>query len=86
MLTNFHLTPEHEAAVNAGHGGPVAFDGTSGKYVVMRTDIYEAMLGIGDDSAAATLAAVKRGLADVEADRTCDAEQFFEELAQKYEV
>ena len=86
MLADFHLTPEHEAAVHAGQGGPVAFDGTNGKYVVMRTEVYEAMLGIGDESAEATLDAVRRGLADLEAGRTCDAELFLDELAQKYET
>ena len=54
------FTPEHEASVAAGQGGPVYFDGSSGKYVVMRTDVYDAMLGVGDESLAATLAAVRR--------------------------
>ena len=85
MLADNHLTPEHEAAVAAGQGGPVYFDGSSGKYVVMRTDVYDAMLGLGDDSLEATLAAVRQGIADVDAGRTQDAEEFFDELARKYE-
>jgi hypothetical protein len=86
MLADHHLTPEHEAAVEAGQGGPVYFDGSHSKYVVMRTDVYDAMLGIGDDTEEATLEAVRRGLADVKAGRTRDAEEFFDELARKYET
>jgi hypothetical protein len=85
MLSDFHLTPENEAAISAGQGGPVVFGGSAGKYVVMRSDVYEAMLGIGDDSAEAALEAVKQGLADIDAGRFVDAEQFFDELARKYE-
>ncbi len=85
MLADNHLTPEHEATIAAGQGGPVSFDGSQGKYVVMRTEVYDAMLGLGDDTAAATLAAVREGIADVDAGRTQDAEEFFDELARKYE-
>jgi hypothetical protein len=85
MLSDMNLTPEHEAAIAAGQGGPVYFAGTSGKYVVMRTDVYDAMLGLGAETLAETLAAVRQGLADVEAGRTQDVEEFFDELARKYE-
>lgn len=85
MFADNHLSPEHEAFVAAGQGGPVYFDGSGGKYVVMRTDIFDAMLGVGDESLAATLAAVREGLADVEAGRTQDANEFFDKLARKYE-
>jgi predicted transcriptional regulator len=85
MLADRHLTPEHEAAVEAGQGGPVFFGGSQSQYVVMRSDVYDAMLGIGDDTEAATLEAVRRGLADVQAGRTQDADEFFDELARKYE-
>ena len=85
MLADNHLTPEHEATIVAGQGGPVYFDGSQGKYVVMRTEVYDAMLGLGDDSLEATLAAVRQGLADVDAGRAQDAEVFFAELARRYE-
>ena len=85
MLADNHLTPEHEAAIAAGQGKPVYFDGTNGKYVVMRTDVYDSMLGLGDDTTEAILAAVRLGIADVEAGRTQDSEEFFDELMQKYE-
>jgi hypothetical protein len=85
MLSDHHLTPEHEATIAAGQGGPVYFGGSQGSYVVMRSDIYDAMLGIGDESLAETLTAVRQGIADVEAGRTQDAGAFFDELARKYE-
>lgn len=85
MLSNHHLTPEHEAAIAAGQGGPVYFDGSQGSYVVMRSDIYDAMLGLGDESMAATLAAVHQGIADVEAGLIQEADEFFDELKRKYE-
>ena len=85
MLSDNHLTPEHEATIAAGQGGPVYFDGSQGKYVVMRTDVYDAMLGVGDETLAATLIAVQKGIADVEAGRTQEADEFFDELAHKYE-
>lgn len=80
MLADNHLSPEHEAFIAASQGGPVVFDGSGGKYVVMRTEVYDAMLGVGDDSLAATLAAVQEGLADVAAGRTRDADEFFDTL------
>jgi hypothetical protein len=85
MLADNHLTPEHEAIIAAGQGGPVHFDGTHGKYVVMRSNVYDAMLGIGEDALAATLAAVQAGIADVEAGRTQDVDEFFDELERKHE-
>jgi hypothetical protein len=85
MLSDNHLSPEHEAFIAAGQGGPVVFDGSGGQYVVMRTDVYDAMLGVGDESLAASLAAVREGIADIEAGRTQDADEFFDELARKYE-
>lgn len=85
MLADNHLTPEHEAFIAAGQGGPVGFDGSGGKYVVMRTDVYDAMLGVDDEAYAATLAAVRAGLADIEAGRVQDADEFFSELERKYE-
>jgi predicted transcriptional regulator len=85
MYADQHLTPEHESAIEAGQGGPIFFGGSRDKYVVMRSDVYDAMLGIGDDSLEATLAAVRQGLADVEAGRTQDADEFFADLTRKYE-
>lgn len=80
MLSDHHLSPEHEAWIAAGQGGPVYFDGSHGTYVAMRSDVYDAMLGLGNESLAEELAAVKRGIADVEAGLTQEADEFFDEL------
>jgi len=85
MLSDHHLTPEHEAAIAAGQGGPVYFNGSQGAYVVMSSDVYDAMLGLGDESTAANLAAVRQGIADVEAGLTQEADEFFDELKRRYE-
>jgi hypothetical protein len=85
MLSDHHLSPEHEATIAAGQGGPVYFDGSHGTYVVMRSDVYDAMLGLGDESLAEKLAAVKRGIADVEAGLTQEVDEYFDELKRKYE-
>jgi hypothetical protein len=73
------LTPETESLLQQ-HGGPLALSGQKGKYVVMRADVYVAMLGVGDDDEAETLASVRRGIADMEAGRTRDIDEVFEEL------
>lgn len=62
------------------HGGPVVVPGQRGQYVVMWPDVYAAMLGLGDNAEAETLASVRRGLADVEAGRTQDLDEAFDEL------
>lgn len=63
------------------HNGPVALTGASGEqYVAMSRKVYNAMLGIDADEEAATLAAVLRGIADVEAGRTHDVDEVFDSL------
>ncbi len=78
-LPNQSLSPEAEALI-ALHGGPVTVPGAKGDYVVMRPDVYAAMLGLSDDDEAETLAAVRRGLDDLAAGRTQDLEDAFDEL------
>ena len=73
------LAPETEAFLQQ-HGGPLAVCGQQGDYVLMRSDVYVAMLGLGDDEEAETLASVRRGLADMEAGRTQDLDEAFDEL------
>ena len=62
------------------HGGPLVVPGQRGQYVMMRPDVYAAMLGMDDDAETETLASVRRGLADVEAGRTQDLDEAFDEL------
>lgn len=73
------ITPETEALLQH-HGGPLAIAGQQGEYVLMRSDIYVAMLGLSDRDEAETLASVRRGLADMEAGRTQDLDEVFDEL------
>ena len=62
------------------HGGPLILPGQMGDYVVMRADVYDAMLGIESDDKAETLASVRRGLADMEAGRMRDLDEVFDDL------
>ena len=78
------LPPETEALLHQ-HGGPLTLPGRKGDYVVMRSDIYAAMLGLGDDDEAETLASIRRGIADVEAGRTRDLDDVFRDLESRYE-
>ena len=50
----------------------------------MRLDVYDAMLGISDDEEAETLASARRGLADVDAGRTHDAQEALSKLQSRY--
>lgn len=62
------------------HGGPLIVPGRQGEYVVMRTDVYDAMLGLSDSDEAETLASIRRGLADMEAGRVRDLDDVFKDL------
>lgn len=73
------IAPETEALLQ-DHGGPLAISGQRGEYVLMRSDIYDAMLGLSDSEEAETLASISRGLADMEAGRTQDLDEVFDEL------
>jgi hypothetical protein len=73
------LTPAVENLL-AEHGGPLSINGIQGDYVVMRSDVYKQMLGFGEEDEAETLAAVKRGLADLDAGRTTTLDDAMKEL------
>jgi hypothetical protein len=77
------IMPETEALLQRS-GGPLEIAGQQGKYVVMRVDVYDAMLGLSDDEEAETLAAVRRGLADVDSGRTHDLNEAFDRLDSRY--
>jgi hypothetical protein len=81
------LPPEIEAAVAQHHGGPEFVPGEHGKYVVMNADVYsDQMAGATSAEYADSIAAVRRSLAQAAADELEDAEVFFGQLEQKYEV
>jgi len=73
------IAPETEALLQQ-HGGPLAVFGQQGEYVMMRSDVYVAMLGLGENDEAETLASVQRGLADLDAGRIQDLDEAFNEL------
>jgi hypothetical protein len=73
------IAPETEALLQ-GHNGPLAILGQQGEYVLMRVDVYVAMLGLNENDEAETLASVRRGIADLEAGRTRDLDEVFDEL------
>jgi hypothetical protein len=79
------LAPETESLLQQ-HGGPLAVCGQQGDYVLMRSDVYVAMLGISSNEEAETLASIRRGLADIEAGRTRDLDEAFDELDTRDEV
>lgn len=78
------FTPETESLLQQ-HGGPLSMAGHQGSYVVMRADVYEAMLGLEADEEAETLASVRRGIADVKAGRTHELDAAFKLLASRYD-
>lgn len=80
-----NLSPQVEASLQS-NGGPLAVTGQQGEYIVMRLDVYNAMLGIGVDDEAETLASVRRGLADVDAGRTKTVNQVFDRLESRYAI
>jgi hypothetical protein len=86
-IAPYHLNPETEAAIEALHGGPLPVTGERSEYVVMRMDVYRDLMGVGsDEEFAASVAAIRDGLADVRAGRTRPAREFLEELGRKYEA
>jgi hypothetical protein len=77
------LAPETEDAVQT-NGGPLKVDGQRGEYVVMTMRVFDAMLGIGEDEEAETIASVRRGIADVAAGRSQEIGEAFDQLEVRY--
>jgi PHD/YefM family antitoxin component YafN of YafNO toxin-antitoxin module len=79
------IAPETEALLQRCDG-PLAISGKQGEYVVMRADVYSSMLGMSDGDEAETLASIRRGLADLDAGRTQDLDEAFNELDARDEI
>jgi hypothetical protein len=75
------FTPAMEALLGE-HGGPLSIAGSQGEYVVMRNDVYQSMLGLNDDE---SLAAIHRGLDDLDAGRTQPLDEAMKELRGRHE-
>ncbi len=78
------LTPELQQTVEAQNGcATVDADGQS--YVVMRSEIYRELLGIGTEADyEASLQAIREGWDDVQAGRTISLNRFFQEFDRKH--
>lgn len=64
------LTEEQRQALDQHHG-LVEIDEAGRKYVLMSQEVYRDIMGVGtDEDLAASLNAIKEGLADIEAGRT----------------
>lgn len=66
------------------HDGPMTVVGQQGKYVLMRAEVFDAMLGVSENEDAETLASVMRGIGDLEAGRTHDVDEAFEKLDNRH--
>lgn len=65
------LTDELCDAVDSENGGPMEVAGSGKNYVVMTADMYRELIGIGtDDEFHSSVAAVTRGMQEVQAGRT----------------
>ena len=78
------LTPELQQMVEAQNGcATVDADGQS--YVVMRSELYRELLGIGTEADyKASLQAIREGWDDVQAGRTISLNSFFQEFDRKH--
>lgn len=80
-MDSSHLSlPSSTEKFLQSHNGPLTVAGQKGSYVLMRAEVYDAMLGICEQEEAETLASVQRGLADMQAGRTKDVDVLFDEL------
>jgi hypothetical protein len=77
------LTAE-AANLLATHGGPLILPAQFGDIVIMRPDVYAAMLGLTDDDEAETLASVRRGISDMESGKVQDVDEALDELDRRH--
>lgn len=78
------LPPEIEAAVEANNGGPVAFVGQHGNYVVMGADVYNAGIKLSEDQLLASSEAVATSLSQAVNGELRDADDVFDDLESRY--
>jgi hypothetical protein len=78
------LTDQQRTAVEQ-HNGFLELESAGDAYVLMSMQVFRDMMGVGSDSDyQASLAAVREGLADVEAGRTRPMEDFFRDFDQRH--
>jgi len=81
------LPDEVQNAVIAHPGVPLEIidERTQMAYVVMSMQGFREMMGVGSESEfQKSLAAIREGLADIDAGRTVSADDFFRELDRKH--
>ena len=78
------LTPELQQTVESQHGCATV-DANGQSYVVMRSELYRELLGIGSEADyEASLQAIRDGWDDVQAGRTVSLDRFFQEFEHKH--
>ena len=78
------LTPELQQTVESQHGCATV-DANGRSYVVMRSELYRELLGIGTETDyQASLQAIREGWDDVQAGRTVSLDGFFQEFDRKH--
>lgn len=83
---NERVPSEIEQAVANNHG-MVQLPGEHQEYVVMTKELYREVLGTEDEEEAkATIEAIQRGMADIEAGRTKPAKDFFAEFDRQHGI
>lgn len=85
-MINPELTDQQRQAVEQQHGF-LELESGGNAYVLMSMRAYRDMMGIGSEAEyQASLAAVREGLADVEAGRTQPFEDFFREFDRRHGI
>jgi len=80
------LPSEISATVARCHGEPVAVAAQQGECVVMSMQVFRGMLEIGsDEDYEASVASIRRSLAQCKAGQSQEADDFFGALEKKYE-
>jgi len=79
------LNDELAKAVDS-HQGCLKVESGGQAYIVMSQQTYRETMGVGDDTEfAESIAAIQRGLADVEAGRSRPVSEFFREFDERHE-
>lgn len=89
LAMTIRLPDEIRNAFTAHPGVPleVLDDQTRTAYVVMPMQVFREMMGVGSEAEyQESLAAIREGLADVEAGRTISADEFFRDLDRRYGI
>lgn len=80
------LTEDQKNAI-AEHHGFVEVEGGDDSYVLLSSQVFREMMGVGDDDQyRASLQAIEEGLADIAAGRTRPMQDFFREFDRRHGI